>query len=90
MCLDTHFGLLHVSIVFHEPSAIVNDVNKLNFSYNLRINNVFRRLGIPGPAPIPLLGEMFNVMRTVMNFINWFDYTHCLLLTLFRESITMT
>ncbi|CAF3964027.1 unnamed protein product [Rotaria sordida] len=31
--------------------------------YNLRTNNIFRRLGIPGPAPIPILGEMFNVMR---------------------------
>ncbi|CAF4793104.1 unnamed protein product, partial [Rotaria sp. Silwood1] len=37
--------------------------NDLNFSYNLRTNNIFRRLGMPGPAPIPILGEMFNVMR---------------------------
>ncbi|CAF1405453.1 unnamed protein product [Rotaria sordida] len=33
------------------------------YVYNLRTNNIFRRLGIPGPAPIPILGEMFNVMR---------------------------
>ncbi|CAF1100675.1 unnamed protein product [Rotaria sp. Silwood1] len=33
------------------------------YVYNLRTNNIFRRLGIPGPAPIPLLGEMFNVIR---------------------------
>ncbi|CAF3757439.1 unnamed protein product [Rotaria sp. Silwood1] len=29
--------------------------NDLNFSYNLRTNNIFRRLGMPGPAPIPIL-----------------------------------
>ncbi|CAF3836758.1 unnamed protein product [Rotaria sp. Silwood1] len=40
--------------------------NDLNFSYNLRTNNIFRRLGMPGPAPIPILGEMFNVMRKSM------------------------
>ncbi|UJR23768.1 hypothetical protein I4U23_026744 [Adineta vaga] len=31
--------------------------------YNLWTNNIFRRNGIPGPIPIPFLGEMFNVMR---------------------------
>ncbi|CAF1330384.1 unnamed protein product [Adineta steineri] len=36
------------------------------YVYNLRTNNIFRRIGMPGPAPIPLLGEMFNVMRTGM------------------------
>ncbi|CAF4083217.1 unnamed protein product, partial [Adineta steineri] len=36
------------------------------YVYNLRTNNIFRRIGIPGPAPIPLLGEMFNVIRRGM------------------------
>ncbi|CAF1368232.1 unnamed protein product [Adineta steineri] len=36
------------------------------YVYNLRTNNIFRRTGMPGPAPIPLLGEMFNVMRRGM------------------------
>ncbi|CAF4114177.1 unnamed protein product [Adineta steineri] len=36
------------------------------YVYNLRTNNIFRRIGMPGPAPIPLLGEMFNVMRRGM------------------------
>ncbi|CAF1093648.1 unnamed protein product [Adineta steineri] len=36
------------------------------YVYNLRTNNIFRRIGIPGPAPIPLLGELFNVMRKGM------------------------
>lgn len=26
------------------------------------VNNVFRRIGLPGPIPIPFLGEMLNVM----------------------------
>jgi hypothetical protein len=39
------------------------------YVYNLRTNNIFRRLGIPGPAPIPFLGEMLNIMRKVMSFI---------------------
>ncbi|UJR23769.1 hypothetical protein I4U23_026745 [Adineta vaga] len=33
------------------------------YVYNLWTNNIFRRLGIPGPTPIPFLGEMFRVMR---------------------------
>ncbi|CAF1188947.1 unnamed protein product [Adineta steineri] len=36
------------------------------YVYNLRTNNIFRRIGMPGPVPIPLLGEMFNVMRRGM------------------------
>ncbi|UJR23761.1 hypothetical protein I4U23_026738 [Adineta vaga] len=32
-------------------------------SYNLWTNNIFRRLAIPGPLPIPFLGEIFNVIR---------------------------
>ncbi|CAF3769219.1 unnamed protein product [Adineta steineri] len=36
------------------------------YVYNLRTNNIFRRMGMPGPAPIPLLGEMFNVVRRGM------------------------
>ncbi|CAF4365310.1 unnamed protein product [Adineta steineri] len=33
------------------------------YIYNLLTNNVFRRIGIPGPTPIPFLGEIFNVIR---------------------------
>ncbi len=48
-------------------------LNKSNFSYNLRTKNVFRRLHIPGPAPIPFLGEIFNIMRKVLCIILFFD-----------------
>ncbi|CAF4082627.1 unnamed protein product [Adineta steineri] len=34
----------------------------VDYVYNLRTNNIFRRIGMPGPAPIPLLSEMFNGM----------------------------
>ncbi|CAF1403825.1 unnamed protein product [Adineta ricciae] len=33
------------------------------YVYNLWTNNIFRRLGIPAPTPIPFLGEMFQIMR---------------------------
>ncbi|CAF1295808.1 unnamed protein product [Rotaria sordida] len=33
------------------------------YTYNLRTNNIFRRLGMPGPAPIPFLGETYNIIR---------------------------
>ncbi|CAF1280053.1 unnamed protein product [Rotaria sordida] len=33
------------------------------YTYNLRTNNIFRRLGMPGPAPIPFLGEAYNIIR---------------------------
>ncbi|CAF1093630.1 unnamed protein product [Adineta steineri] len=33
------------------------------YIYNLLTNNVFRRIGIPGPTPIPFLDEIFNVIR---------------------------
>ncbi|CAF1217843.1 unnamed protein product [Adineta steineri] len=36
------------------------------YVYNLRTNNIFRRIGMTGPAPIPFLGEMFNVIRRGM------------------------
>ncbi|CAF0852129.1 unnamed protein product [Rotaria sordida] len=36
------------------------------YVYNLRTNNIFRRLGIPGPAPIPFLGQLFNIARKGM------------------------
>ncbi|UJR23770.1 hypothetical protein I4U23_026746 [Adineta vaga] len=35
----------------------------IEFRYNLLTNNIIRRLRIPGPTPIPLLGELFNVIR---------------------------
>ena len=35
------------------------------FSYDLRTKNIFRRMGMPGPAPIPVLGEMLNLIRKV-------------------------
>ncbi|CAF1339543.1 unnamed protein product [Rotaria sordida] len=28
------------------------------YTYKLRTNNIFRRLGMPGPAPIPFVGEL--------------------------------
>ena len=34
-------------------------------SYHIRRNNIFRQIGIPGPPPIPLLGEIFGAMRRV-------------------------
>ncbi|UJR23765.1 hypothetical protein I4U23_026742 [Adineta vaga] len=33
------------------------------YVYNLRTNNIFCRIGMPSPTPIPLLGEMFNAIR---------------------------
>jgi len=57
----------------------------LTSSYNLRTNNIFRRIGMPGPAPIPFLGEMFNVIRKVMNFVVRYCDTQSLKFVLFRE-----
>ncbi len=42
------------------------DQDWYHFRYNLLTKNVFRQIGIPGPTPIPLLGEFFNVLRKVM------------------------
>ncbi|CAF1563255.1 unnamed protein product, partial [Adineta steineri] len=33
------------------------------YIYNLRRNNIFRRLGMPGPEPIPFIGEAYNIIR---------------------------
>ncbi|CAF1286695.1 unnamed protein product [Adineta ricciae] len=33
------------------------------YTYNLRKNNIFRRLGMPGPEPIPFIGEAYNIIR---------------------------
>ncbi|CAF1184514.1 unnamed protein product [Adineta ricciae] len=40
--------------------------NQYNSSYDLRTNNIFRRLGMPSPPPIPVLGEMYNAIRKGM------------------------
>jgi hypothetical protein len=34
-------------------------------SYDLRANNVLRRMGMPGPTPWPFIGDLFNVIRKV-------------------------
>ncbi|CAF1403819.1 unnamed protein product [Adineta ricciae] len=36
------------------------------YVYNLRTNNIFRRLGMPSPPPIPVLGELYNAMKKGM------------------------
>ncbi|CAF1390671.1 unnamed protein product [Adineta steineri] len=39
----------------------------VNFRYNRRTNNIFRRLGMPGPAPIPFFGDIFSIIHKGLN-----------------------
>jgi hypothetical protein len=43
-------------------------INDTNSSDNLRTNNIFCHLGMPGSLPIPILCEMYNVMRQLSSF----------------------
>ncbi len=40
---------------------------------------------MPGPAPVPFLGEMFNVIRKVISFVVRYCETQSLKFVLFRE-----
>lgn len=61
----TRFCVLFVSIVFCMLYWYDLGHNCWDFRYNLLTNNVFRRIGMPGPTPIPLLGEFYNMIRKV-------------------------
>ncbi|CAF4668335.1 unnamed protein product, partial [Rotaria socialis] len=41
-------------------------VTFIYYLYRARKNNIFHRLGVPGPERIPVLGEMFHVIRKHM------------------------
>jgi hypothetical protein len=83
--IHTDLCLLCVSFFFHRLICSEKIFNESTSSYNLRTNNIFRRIGMPGPAPIPFLGEMFNVIRKVINFVVRYWETQSLKFVLFRE-----
>ena len=62
--IDHTLCILCVSFILE---LLMTRTEKSDCSYHIRVNNVFRRIGIPGPAPIPLLGEIMHVMRKVMS-----------------------
>ena len=57
--------LLYVNFFYINLIEIYKLIFYQTFSYNIRTNNIFIRLGIPAPPAVPFLGETINVMKKV-------------------------